>query len=377
MRNTLNVNWYCRPSKVSKKDGLAHIEMSIIVNGDRILVNLPYRCKPEDFNKKRRPKEIDDYVNAQRTTINKVITELTENGLPINSQNIRDYYRTGGVKSYTAEVMFDEYLDVLNARVPRTLSKGVYRKYELVRDLFFKTFDKDREATAITNYEVRKFFGILDNKYDSSTAAGYKTKFKSFVVFGIDNGKIKVNPFQGIKIVRTRKDIEYLTEDEIKRIIETPIENKSLSDVRDAFVLQLSTGLAYADIYALKREDIQIAEDGTHYIVKQRVKTGNTYTTVILKEGVEVLKKHDYQLRIISNQKSNAMLKTIQVLCGIKKNLVTHLARHTFAQRLLSQGVRLETVSKALGHQNTRVTQQFYCSIRKDDVINEIKNVMK
>lgn len=376
MRNTFCVNFYNRPSKVSKKDGMAHIEMSIIVNGKRILVNLPFRCRPEDFNRKRKPQEIEDYLNAQRTLISKVLAEMAENGIPVTSENLRDYYRTGGVKSYTAEVLFDEYLSILKARVPSTLTKGVYRKYELVRDLFFESFDRNREVTAINNAEVRRFFAVLDAKYDNSTAVGYKTKFKSFITFALDNNKMKINPFQGIKIVKEKKDIEYLTEDEIKRIIETPIENKSLSDVRDAFVLQLSTGLAYADIYALKKEDIQIAEDGTHYIVKQRVKTGNTYTTVVLKEGVDVLKKHDYQLRIISNQKSNAMLKTIQVLCGIKKNLVTHLARHTFAQRLLSQGVRLETVSKALGHQNTRVTQQFYCSIRKDDVINEIKSVM-
>ena len=371
MRNTFSVQFYNRASKTNK-NGLAPIEMSIICNGERLLINLPYKCKPEDFNRKRRPKEIDDYLNAQRSLINKVITELAENGLPLTSKNVRDYYRTGGVKSYTASDLFTEYLEILKVRVPNTLSKGVYRKYELVRDLFFSQFDKEQEVTAITNAVVRKFFVLLDSKYDSSTAAGYKTKFKAFVRFALDNNKMKVNPFQGIHIVKEKKDITFLTEEEIKTIINTPIENESLARVRDAFVLQLSTGLAYADIAALKKEDIQIADDGTHYIVKPRIKTGTTYTTVVLPEGVEVLKKYDYQLRIISNQKSNAFLHAIQGLCGIKKNLTTHLARHSFAQRLLSNGVRLETVSRTLGHSDTRVTQKFYCKVRTNDIVKEI-----
>lgn len=350
--------------------------MSIICNGERILINLPYKVKVEEFNRKRRPKEIEDYLNAQRNLINKVITDLAENGLPLTSKNVRDYYRTGGVKSYTANDLFEEYLSILRTRVGHNLTKGVYRKYELVRDLFFSRFDREQEVTAITNFIVRKFFSLLDSKYDNSTAVGYKTKFKAFITFGIDNNKIKVNPFQGVKIVKEKKEIEYLTNEEIKKIVETPIENKSLDMVRDVFVLQLSTGLAYADVCALKKEDINIAEDGTHYIVKPRVKTGTTYSTVILPEGVEVLKKHDYNIKVISNQKMNLFLHTIQQYCGIEKNLTTHLARHSFAQRLLSSGVRLETVSKTLGHANTKVTQSFYCAIRPTDVIREVNSIM-
>lgn len=376
MRSTCNCSFYCRASRANKQ-GFSPVELSIIVNGKRLFINLPYKARPEEFNRKRRPAEIEEYINTQRALINTVILELAQNGIPVTAETLRDYYRTGGVKSYTAADLFDDYLKIQKRRVPSTLSKGVYRKYELVRDLFFSTFEKEKEVTAITNAVVRNFFAVIDDRYDNSTACGYKTKFKSFITFGIDNGKIKINPMQGIKITKERKEIEYLTNSEILRIIQTPIENKSLSDVRDAFVLQLSTGLAYADIAALKKEDIQITSDGTHYIVKQRVKTGTTYTTVILPEGVEVLKKHGYQLRVITNQKYNAMLKVIQTLCGIQKNLTTHVARHSFAQRLLSSGVRIETVSKALGHVDTKVTQRFYCQVRTPDVINEINSIMK
>lgn len=53
-----------------------------------------------------------------------------------------------------------------------------------------------------------------------------------------------------------------------------------------------------------------------------------------------------------------SLLKEIADVCGIKKNLTFHLARHTFATTTtLSKGVPIETVSKMLGHTNIETTQ--------------------
>lgn len=59
-----------------------------------------------------------------------------------------------------------------------------------------------------------------------------------------------------------------------------------------------------------------------------------------------------------SNQKMNAYLKELADICGIRKNLTYHLARHTFATTVtLTNGVSIESVSKMLGHTNIRTTQ--------------------
>lgn len=45
-------------------------------------------------------------------------------------------------------------------------------------------------------------------------------------------------------------------------------------------------------------------------------------------------------------------------MCGIKKNLTTHLARHTFATTvILSKRVPIESVGKMLGHKSLKTTQ--------------------
>ena len=67
--------------------------------------------------------------------------------------------------------------------------------------------------------------------------------------------------------------------------------------------------------------------------------------------------KNGKLLPILSNQKMNGYLKEIADLCGIKKRLTYHLARHTFATMTLSKGVPIESVSKMLGHTNIKTTQ--------------------
>lgn len=59
----------------------------------------------------------------------------------------------------------------------------------------------------------------------------------------------------------------------------------------------------------------------------------------------------------------NAYLKEREYLSGIKKNLTTHLTRHTFATTVtLSKSVSIETVIKMLGHRNLK-TKQHYAKI--------------
>lgn len=82
-------------------------------------------------------------------------------------------------------------------------------------------------------------------------------------------------------------------------------------------------------------------------------------------------------LPIISNQKLNAYLKEIADVCGIKKNLTFHLARHTFATTTtLAKGVPIETVSKMLGHTNIETTQ-IYARITNNKISSDMQGLDK
>lgn len=109
MRTTFNINFYCRDSKKDKK-GMATVEMGITLNGSRVFINLPMKSRPEEFNRKRKPAEIEEQLSRWRTKVNAVINELMDEGQALTATGIRDMLRTG----------------------------GSYRKYELVKEKFLE-----------------------------------------------------------------------------------------------------------------------------------------------------------------------------------------------------------------------------------------------
>ncbi len=377
MRTTYSLSFYCRDSKAGK-NGLAPIELSIVINGKRVFINMPRKEYPSEFKKaitSKRNNQIKEYLEAIRNQFYNIQMDMLKNNIPLSAETLREYYRCGGVKPYTIQNLFDDFLKLNKKRIGTDLTEPAYQKYEYVRNLFFQQVNPEAEVSSITCSTIDAFYVFLQGKYNPATSASHMTRLKTIITYAMDDGKLQINPFKNLKIRHYRKKIEYLSEEELNRLYGLEIDNKSLDDVRDAFVLQASTGLAYIDILNLRKEDIKITEDGTHYITKTRHKTNSEYTTVVLPLGVEILKKHNYNLHIISNQKYNLFLKTLQALAGIQTNLTTHIARKTFCCLLLNKGVSINTVAKCAGHQDIKITRQYYATLQEETVIKEIKAV--
>ena len=139
------------------------------------------------------------------------------------------------------------------------------------------------------------------------------------------------------------------------------------------------TGLAYIDVYNLKKENICTSFDGSKWLKLHRQKTATPVNLPLLKIPLAILEKYEGKLKnnrvlpVLSNQKANSYLKEIADLCGIKKNITFHLARHTFATTTtLSKGVPIETVSKLLGHTNIKTTQ-IYARITNEKIREDMK----
>lgn len=375
-RITSSIAFYCRKSK-SDKRGLSPIEVSLIINQKRVFINLPRKEYPEVFKREtvKRRSEIKEYLEGIRTKFNSYQLELINNNIPITAVNLKNVFRTGGVQTYTIRNLFDDYLVLLRKRVGIDLTSGAYRKYELTKELFFEYISPDKEVTAITPAVIQDYYITLQGKYSTASSASYIAKTKTFIQFGLDNNKLKINPFQSLKVKREKKAIDYLSSDELHLLRTTEISNNSLNNVRDAFLLQVYSGLAYIDLEHLQKDDIKIREDGIHYIQKPRIKTGVVYTSIILPEGIEILKKHNYKLQVISNQKMNVYLKQVMQLCNVNHQLTTHLGRKTYGHILLNSGVRMEVVAKMLGHSNPKTTAKYYAEVTPDTVIKEFKSI--
>ncbi len=374
VRNTANISFYCRESK-KNKDGLAPIELSLVINGRRCFVQLPRKEEPTAFKREinsKKDNDLKEYLRLIRVRLNEIETTFLRDGEALTAAALKDYFKTGGYVLYTVGDLFDDYMRILAKRVNVDLKPKTYRKYEIARDKFYKILPPTEPVSAITHAVIMDYQASMNQYLDYVTTNGYCQRVKTVVQFGIDNGRMKINPFSGIKLRKGEKSVQFLTEEEVEKIRTTDFHNESLNRVRDLFVFQAASGLSYTDMEKLKPEDFRQAPNGQYYIHDKRNKTGVYYTAVILEQGVEILKKYNFQLPILSNHKMNVYLKTIRDLCGIDKPIFSHVARHTYATRCLNRGIRLEVVAKLLGHSTTRITQH-YAKLLDKSILAEVE----
>ena len=207
----------------------------------------------------------------------------------------------------------------------------------------------------------------------------YHKKFKAILARAVKIGKIDANPYDKLRgeFERgEREKIEYLTEDEIAAFESLhPVEGSQAAAARDLFVFQLYTGLSYSDAQAFNIADYK--EIGGKWVhTGNRIKTGVPYVNQLLPPVIEVIKRYGWQAPKILNSDYNKCLKILGVAVGIETRLHSHLARHTFATRMLRMGVKIENLSKMLGHTNITQTQK-YAKVMAQSVHDDFEMVAR
>ena len=206
---------------------------------------------------------------------------------------------------------------------------------------------------------------------------------KHIISIARNDGRLPFNPFAGYINSPESVDRGYITKEEIHTMMNTEMFDTTHELVRDLFLFSVFTGLAYSDVKNLTTDNLQTFFDGNLWIITKRQKTNTDVNVPLLDIPKMILKKYKGKLPdgkilpVISNQKLNAYLKEIADICGIKKNLTFHLARHTFATTTtLSKVVPIETVSKMLGHTNIETTQ-IYARITNSKIGSDMQGLDK
>ncbi|MDB5133634.1 MAG: Site-specific recombinase XerD [Mucilaginibacter sp.] len=218
----------------------------------------------------------------------------------------------------------------------------------------------------ITGFE---FYLKTDCKCSGVSAAKYIKQLKKIVNHCIANSWLKQNPFVNFKSTAKAKERTYLTQHELDTIANKQLTIERLVQVRDIFVFCCYTGLSYADVKKLKRNEIGVGVDGEQWIFTSRQKTDTSSRIPLLPSALAILNRYQDHpqcenrgllLQVLSKQNKNAYLQEAADISGIIKHLTFHLARHTFATTVtLSNGVPMETVSKMLGHKILKTTQHY------------------
>jgi integrase/recombinase XerD len=176
-----------------------------------------------------------------------------------------------------------------------------------------------------------------------------------------------------------KKEIVFLSVEELKRLEEHEFSQPRLQQVKDWFIFSCYTGLAYNEISRLEKKHIVTGFDGELWIEMKREKTQKGISVPLLPKARMLIEKYrddssEKIFDICSNQRYNSYLKEIASILGIEKRLTTHTARKTFASTvLLYNDVPMEIVSELLGHSSISVTEDSYGKVIKKKVSEQVR----
>lgn len=375
MRQTYSISFYCRESKVSKKTGLAPVELSMSINGTRCYIALPRKETPTAFKKaigSKRGNDIKEFCNIYYSRANTAILSLLRDGNDLDVGVIKARMMGVEQKKKTVNEFWNEFLQHLTKRVDVDIQLSTFQKYLTAKEYFIGMFGDSVAINEINADMLNDMYLRLKKEKSINTAEKYMTRIKSCFLWH-KMGEV----FDGIKLVKEKKEIVLFSDADYETIKNKVFQYEALNRMRDLFVFATNSGLSYSDIMSLERCDFNVDDDGNVTIVKQRHKTGVTFYSVVLPDGVEVLKKYDYQLPRISNQKGNLLLHTMQGICDITAPLTFHKCRHYYCSRLIKAGVDATVVQKCMGHSTIKMTIGTYTHLVEDDVKSGVLSKIK
>lgn len=340
------------------KKGVVSIE--IYYKGKRKRVNTGVRVFPSQWNNRHGVVKSIDAAELNQT-IHSVLQNITDwiNQLRLN----RESFSFEKLERYllTEKTEDDNFLKYVERKIDgrKDIRESTRRtQKKLVGSL--KEFGKIMFFSEVTRERIREYDMWLHGRnYVQSTIHSYHKFLKIYINQAIDEGLIKHSPYTGIKIERGKSSLrKFLTEKELIAVMEAKIPTESLESIRDLFVFQCFTGIAYAD---LKLFDFSKVEErnGKYILHDTRWKSGEDFYIVLLSPAVNILKKYNFRLNVVSNQKYNLYLKVIATAAGIDHPITSHMARHTFAVYCLNHGVSIEILAKMMGHTDIKTTQLY------------------
>ena len=394
-RNYFSILFFIKKSKLLK-NGEAPICLRITINGQRAEVQIKRSIEVSQWNsnkecaigKERKHQELNHYLETVRTKVLRIHRELEQDGKPITAEILkRHFYGENDTPKMLLEV-FREHNKKYRELLDKDVVLGTVLRYErTVR--YLEEFMKEKYRFSdiplknINQEFVKEFEHFIKTEKDCAQNATvkYLKNLKKIIRNALVNKWMDDDPFVEIRFHQTASNREFLTEEELNKLIEKEFTILRMEVVRDIFVFCSLTGLAFTDVQHLTPEHIFRDMDGSYWIRKTREKTDNMCNIPLLDLPMKLI--HKYQnhpecvrkgvvMPVPCNQRMNSYLKEIADICGIQKTLSTHIARHTFACLAIANKVSTESIAKMLGHTDIRTTK-IYARVLDRTVSDEMQ----
>lgn len=359
---------YNRKNQLNTK-GLAPVEIRFTHQYKKKYVNLDIYLKPTEWNNQKR--RVVKHNNA--VDFNLVLNELEGKCGLLIAEN-PDISLDSIVKKVfqKSDLTFNEFLH--KTFLPSFENERTYKSSATFVRLFDRMYPdfpiKNMDQTFFDNFkkelEKKKADHKNENALMRTTAKLYLGKLRTAIRMMLREGIIDKEPFF-FKGIRASSHRDFLTDEEVQKIYEyvnSPANNKH-KEVMEIFLFSCYTGLRFQSMNGLSVD--HLINGNSLKIIPPKTMKHDTVVVLNLEKlfwgrPLEILKKHG---QISISYHDNKFLTRVCKKLGIETHVTWHVGRHTFACSLLNMGLRIEAVSKLLGHKRIETTQIYAKMLNK------------
>ena len=321
-------------------------------------------------------KEMENYqkiVNAMQLLGEEMTVENFNKHIGVDTpvRNTSKKKSKESVSETKDERINESFLDFMHDAIVKEKSAATTKRQKFVALDALRRWGGIVTFADISTKKLREYDAWLreDGTRTDVAVNNYHKRTKMYVRQAYEKGIIEKDYYSMVHFPRGKcKERNPLTEAELMKLRTVELPQRE-ARVRDLFIFSAYTGLAFCDAQAFDFFTMTEQRGDMFYIDGSRMKTGTKFYTPILPPAMEVLKRYNFELPKISNQKANDYLRIVKAIAGIRKPLTFHVARHSFATLSLSHDVPIEKVARMLGHTDIKTTQ-IYAKILKSTIEN-------
>lgn len=284
----LSILFLLRKNKINNK-GTCPIECRLTFNNKRKPFSTGIFINPKNWNSSRQKAIPDNVENNQiNTQLSLIKQEINQAFLYLKVQeksfDVEDIF-----KQYKGETIKEDQtiMGIFNLHIARqekligvsTTQVSVAKFHQTKQHL--KTFIKwefqksdyllkDLQMSFITEFE---YYLKAEKKFEANTIHKTLQRFKQVIKLAVGMDYLAKDPFLLHKNKKPKKQVIFLSKEELNRIENHLFASERLQQVADMFIFCSYTGLAYAEMANLSKNDIKIGFDKRKWIEVYREKT--------------------------------------------------------------------------------------------------------
>ena len=285
-----------------------------------------------------------------------------------------------------AHKKFLNYLEVIKNKSDKTIEqydRHLNKFLEFLEDENIDSYQfKVEKMTLKLTDDFRDYlYKVASKRISIKTANAYMISIRAFLKY-LEKKWIKSMSATAIDLIKAEpRQVEFLTEDELKRLFSTP-DTKTLIWTRDLAIMEMiySTGLRISELTSLDIKDIDLKRK--EFAV--RWKWRKVRVVYVTKHAWELItnyleKRNDHlsplfirhninveNIEIITDEKMRlsrffitTMIKKYALKAFILKDISAHTLRHSFATTLLDTWADLRAIQEMLWHSSITTTQVY------------------